>query len=169
MPVLIRHIFISPRHNFFGHHGQEPGEHEMIEKPDVRLVAGRGIEGDRFFDYRDDYKGQVTFFDWDVFDAARHHFNLPDLSPSAFRRNILVSGLDLPSLIGRRFELQGILFEGTGESSPCHWMNRVVANGAEAWLTGKGGLRARVLTSGILRQSLAPESATILPAEHVLL
>ncbi|HEY5753454.1 MAG TPA: MOSC domain-containing protein [Chthoniobacterales bacterium] len=163
MAVFIHHIFISSGHNFFGRHGQEPGAHDMIERSDVRVVAGSGIEGDRFFNYQDDYKGQVTFFDWDVFDDARRHFHLPNLSPSAFRRNILVSGLELPSLVGKRFMIQDILFEGTAEAAPCYWMNRVVADGAEQWLKGKGGLRARVLHSGTLRQSATPEPVTLLP------
>ena len=28
-PFRIKHLFISPGHNFFGHHGQPPGEHPM--------------------------------------------------------------------------------------------------------------------------------------------
>jgi hypothetical protein len=60
--VHIRHLYISPGHNFFGHHGQPPDEHPVVELPRIRCVAGSGIEGDRFFDYKPDYKGQVTFF-----------------------------------------------------------------------------------------------------------
>ncbi len=34
---------------------------------------------------------------------------------------------------------------------PCHWMNTAIAPGAEAALQGRGGLRARILSNGILR------------------
>ena len=76
---------------------------------------------------------------------------MPALLPSAFRRNILTEGLDLNALIGRRSTLGGIEFEGTDESRPCHWMNHIIASGAEDWLRGQGGLRAKVLSDGGLR------------------
>jgi MOSC domain-containing protein YiiM len=56
----------------------------------------------------------------------------------------------LNALIGRRFSLGGVEFEGTGEARPCHWMNEAVAPGAEDWLMGQGGLRTKVLTDGVL-------------------
>ena len=112
--------------------------------------AGRGIEGDRFFDYKEDYKGQITFFAWEIFDAARRQFAIPAHSPGAFRRNAVVAGLDLTALIGRRFSLGGVEFEGSGESKPCYWMNQAVGPGAEEWLRGNGGLRAKILSDGPL-------------------
>ena len=103
--VTIRHIFISPGHNFFGRHGQPAGEHEAIDVAAVRCRAGYGLEGDRFFGYRDDYKGQVTFFSWATYDAVKTQFDVPLLQPSAFRRNVLVEGVHLNDLIGTRFML----------------------------------------------------------------
>jgi len=34
----------------------------MIEVPVIECVASRGIRGDRYFNFKDDYKGQITFF-----------------------------------------------------------------------------------------------------------
>ena len=59
--MKIRHLFISPGHNYFGHHGQPAGRHPIIEVPEIECVAGRGVRGDRFFDFKEDYKGQITF------------------------------------------------------------------------------------------------------------
>lgn len=112
--------------------------------------AGWGLEGDRFYGYRPDYKGQVTFFAWETYEGAKAAFAVPALLPGAFRRNVVVEGVDLPALIGRRFTLGGVEFEGTGEAKPCHWMNEVVAAGAEEWLRGRGGLRAKILSDGPL-------------------
>jgi len=64
------------------------------------------------------------------------------------RRNVLTRGVDLPALIGREFELQGVRFVGTEECRPCYWMDHAIAPGAEAWLRGRGGLRARVVSDG---------------------
>ena len=147
----IRHIFISPGHNFFGRYGQPAGEHAACDVPVAKCRSGWGLEGDRFYGYRPDYKGQVTFFAWETYLAAREKFRVPTLSPGAFRRNVITEGLDLNALIGRRFTLGGVEFEGTSEARPCHWMNAVVAPGAEDWLFGRGGLRAKVLSDGELR------------------
>jgi MOSC domain-containing protein YiiM len=57
----------------------------------------------------------------------------------------------LNSLVGVEFEIQGVRFAGAAECSPCHWMDQVIAPGAEAALHGRGGLRARILTDGRLR------------------
>ena len=58
------HLFISTGHNFVGHHGREPDTHLMIETAEIECMAGRGIRGDRYFDFKDDYKGQIIFFRW---------------------------------------------------------------------------------------------------------
>lgn len=149
-PATIRHLFLSAGHNFFGRHGQPAGTHPCTDVPRARLRAGWGIEGDRFYGYRPGYRGQVTFFAWETYEAAKREFGVPGLQPEAFRRNVVVEGIDLPALIGRRFTLGGVEFEGTAEARPCYWMNSAVAAGAEEWLKGRGGLRAMVHTDGEL-------------------
>ena len=72
-------------------------------------------------------------------------------SPGVTRRNIITRGVDLNSLVGKEFEIQGVSFAGVCECSPCHWMNDAIAPGAEAALHGRSGLRARILTDGVLR------------------
>jgi len=151
MSARIRHIYISPGHNFFGHHGQPPGDNPATEVNEVRCVAGRGIEGDRFFDFKEDYKGQVTFFAQEVFERLCAQFGIRDKSPGVLRRNFVTEGADLNALIGVEFELQGVRFLGTQESAPCHWMNTAFAEGAEDALKGNGGLRAKILSDGVLR------------------
>ncbi len=151
--VEICHLYISPGHNFFGHHGHEPDEHPAIEVPMIKCVAGRGIRGDRFFDYRDDYKGQITFFAAEIFDELCGALDLQDCSPAWVRRNVITRNVDLNGLIGREFEVQGVRFYGTGECRPCYWMDRAIAPGAEEFLKGRGGLRARILTDGKLHSS----------------
>lgn len=157
--VSVQHLFISAGHNFFGHHGRAPGMHPVTAVNRVRCCAGRGLEGDRFFDYRPDYSGQVTFFDAAVLAQLRHELSVPELPADAFRRNVIVAGLDLPALVGRTFRLQGIEFEGGSEAHPCYWMNVAVAPGAEAWLRGRGGLRARIRTDGELAVGPVPDFA----------
>ena len=68
-----------------------------------------------------------------------------------YNTTIFVRGLDLNGLIHRRFSLQGIVFAGSKECAPCPWMDVAFAPGAHAFLEGRGGLRARIVTSGTLR------------------
>ncbi|MCC6353426.1 MAG: molybdenum cofactor biosysynthesis protein [Verrucomicrobiae bacterium] len=148
----IRHLYISPGHNFFGHHGQPAGEHPICEVDRFECVAGRGVVGDRFFDHKPDYKGQITFFSWEVLVALWGALGVEDRDPSAPRRNVIAEGLELNALVGAEFAIQGVRFLGTEECRPCHWMDQAVGPGAEAFLRGQGGLRAKILTSGWLRR-----------------
>ena len=152
----IEHLYLSPGHNFFGHHGGPAGGHPVVAVAEVECVAGRGLRGDRFFDYKPDYKGQITFFAMEVLEAMRTELGLPDVAPAAVRRNVFTRGLDLNALIGAEFELQGVRFVGVEECRPCYWMDQAVAPGTEVWLQGRGGLRARILSDGRLRREAEP-------------
>jgi MOSC domain-containing protein YiiM len=149
--MLVRAIYISPGHNFFGAYGSPPGTHETLSVSEVECVAGRGLRDDRFFDYKENYKGQVTFFAEEVHEALCDALSVHDKPGSAYRRNILTRDVDLNTLIACEFEVQGVRFLGASECSPCQWMDQALAPGAEAFLKGRGGLRARILTSGTLR------------------
>jgi MOSC domain-containing protein YiiM len=148
-------LFTSPGHDFKGHHGGPRAHHPIVDAETIECVAGKGIKGDRYFDSEKHRDGQITFFDWAVLEAIRERFGLPNLDPSAFRRNVVVRGADLNALVGRTFELQGLAFQGTEECTPCYWMDQAVAPGAEDFLRGRGGLRARILSSGALRRGPA--------------
>jgi len=150
--IRVCHLFVSPGHNYFGHHGQPAGKHPIREVDQADCVAGHGIRGDRFFDFEENYKGQITFFSMEVFDALRRELDHPAASPAATRRNALVSGVDLNALIGAEFEIQGVRFEGVCECKPCYWMDSALCPGAEHWLRGRGGLRARILSDGVLKR-----------------
>ena len=148
--MQIRQIFISEGHNYFGHHGRAPDDYPLMEVPQIECVAGRGIRGDRFYDYRDNYKGQITFFSFEVFAKLAEHFGLTNKSAGAVRRNVVVSGVELNDLIGEEFSIQGVRLRGTAHCRPCYWLDQAVAPGAEQFLEGNGGLRAQILSDGVI-------------------
>ncbi len=150
-PLRILHLYVSPGHNFFGHHGKPVGSHPTLEVPEIRCLPGQGIEGDRFFDFKDNYKGQITFFAQEVYEHLCAELAVRDKTPAVFRRNVVCAGLDLNTLKGQDFELQGVAFRGCEECKPCYWMDQAFGPGAERALKGWGGLRAQILTSGVLR------------------
>lgn len=150
--IELVHFFVSPAHSFYGHHGRPPSEAPILEPDTIECVAGRGVAGDRFFEYRSSYKGQITFFALEIHERMCREFGRK-LPPSVYRRNVITRGIDLNELIGCRFEVQGVTFEGTEEATPCYWMDTAFGPGAENALQGVGGLRAKILNGGELKLS----------------
>ena len=146
-------IWISEGNDFRGRHELGRLNHGIRGVQEVECVAGMGLRGDRYFGYKPDFKGQVTFFDADAVQAVRDRFSQPELSSSLFRRNLIVRGVDLAEWVGKRFRFQGVEFEASEECKPCYWMDEAVAPGAEEFLKTnfRGGLRARILSDGVLR------------------
>jgi len=157
--MRIQQIFISPGHNFVGRHGMAALDFPLIEVAEVECIAGRGLRGDRYFDFRENYKGQITFFSAEVFQRLCQHFAIADKPAGVLRRNVIVSGVDLLSLVGREFEIQGIRMLGTQHCAPCGWMNVAFAPGAEQFLKENAGLRAQILSDGLI--SLGEASLSI--------
>ena len=149
----ISHLFISAGHNYFGRHEKPPGEHPITEVERIQCVTAKGIAGDRFFGFKKQYKGQITFFEEEVYQDLCLRFGIRDRSPEAFRRNVITRGVRLNELIGKEFELQGIRFFGNEECRPCYWMDLAFAPGAEGALKGRGGLRAEILSDGFLTRT----------------
>jgi molybdopterin synthase catalytic subunit len=145
-------IWISEGNDFRGRHEQGRLDHGIRGVSEVECVAGMGLRGDRYFGYKPDFKGQVTFFDAAAVQAVRDRFSQPELSGSLFRRNLIVRGVDLAEWVGKRFRFQGVEFEASEECKPCYWMDEAVAPGAEEFLKAnfRGGLRARILSDGVL-------------------
>jgi len=152
MKITIHHLYISPGHNFFGRHEKGSLDHPTVEVDEVECVEGKGIRNDRFFDYKPDYKGQITFFDQAVYQRLTLEFSEKTFPPSAFRRNTIVEGIDLNTLIGKTFTIGDLTFTGSCEAKPCYWMDEAIAPGAEESLKGWGGLRARIVKGGILKR-----------------
>ncbi len=150
--LVIKHLFLSPGHNFFGRHGQSAESFPIVEREELHCVAGAGIEGDRFFNFKPNYKGQITFFSEEVYQDLCASLHVHDRGPEVLRRNVITKGADLNEFIGAEFDLQGVRFLGTGECAPCYWMDQAFGPGAEEKLKGRGGLRAKILTSGVLKR-----------------
>ncbi len=149
----LRHISTSAGHSYWGRQGEGRMQHGIQSLAEVECVAGTGLRGDRYFNLRPDARGQVTFIEAAVVAEVRQLFDLPRLPASVFRRNLVVAGACPGQWIGRRFRFQGVVFEGAQECFPCVWMDRTVARGTMAYLKEnlRGGLRAKIVTSGVLR------------------
>ena len=148
--IEIRQIYVSEAHRFAGRHGKDPLDYPMKASETVECVAGKGIVGDRYFDYKPDFKGQLTLFSEEVYLELKRRFDRSDRGSEVFRRNVIVSGVDLNTLIGQEFRIGDVVMSGVEEAKPCYWMNQAFGDGAEEALQGNGGLRVRLLTDGVL-------------------
>ena len=152
LSVTIHRILISPGHVYRGHHGREPGTGSMVDRDSVVCEAGLGLAGDRYQREEAGHKRQATFFDLNVHRELLSLFPGTEVETDAYRRNVVIEGIDLNRLIGKQFRLGGVLFEGVEECRPCYWMDTAFGPGAEEALKGRGGLRARILESGTLQK-----------------
>ena len=89
----------------------------------------------------------------EVYEEMCRELGIFDRPPSVLRRNVFVRDADLLSLVGCEFAIQGARFAGSEECRPCYWMDSAFGPGAESFLKGRGGLRARILSDGVLRAS----------------
>ena len=151
--IEIVRIFISSGHDYWTPEGEECLKHGIEELTEVECIAGRGLRGDRYSTGESNRMGQVTFISANAIQEIRDEFRLPQLADSIFRRNIVVRDMDLAQLLGTQFEIQRIQFEGAQECTPCQWMDRLISPGAQKFMQAnfRGGLRAKILTNGILR------------------
>ena len=115
----------------------------------ARVVAGQGIEGDRYF------LGKGSFSHWRGTGRALTLVEaeaLEDvgLSSAAARRNVVTRGVDLNALVGVRFRVGGVECLGRRLCEPCRHLERLEGDGLMRSLAGRGGLRADVLGDGVV-------------------
>ena len=106
-PIYLHHFFTSTKHNYFTRPKFQVGDAPTLSHTELTFRSGHGIEGDRF------EKGlyPVTFFSLEVADAIEKHFDRT-VNIQEYRRNIIISGINLCELIGKQFYIGEVLFEG---------------------------------------------------------
>ena len=113
----------------------------------VRLIAGRGLEGD----HRAQTGGgqrQVTLIQYENLETIRRFMQLDAVTPEMLRRNVLISGVNLVALIDREFHVGEALLLGTGHCNPCARMEETLGYGGYNAMRGYGGINAIVRESG---------------------
>ena len=134
------------------------------EAPMVRVQlavarAGRGLEGDRYFEQRGTFSNaRARGYDLTLIEAEKlEGLELPGgrLSPEDARRNVVTRGIDLSGMVGERFTVGGVTCFGQRFCEPCAHLERLTAKagtpGTLRALIHRGGLRADVLSDGEIR------------------
>jgi len=151
--ITIPHIYSSPEHHYFTREKFDIGTAPTFEHDSVELKSGHGIKDDRF----EFSRYPLTFISEEVIIEVCKSLEL-EYKPSLFRRNIIISGINLNQLVAKRFVIrneftkESVVFEGIGHCAPCTWMNAVMKKGAYKLMIGRGGLRAKVTNSGSLKR-----------------
>jgi MOSC domain-containing protein YiiM len=121
--------------------------------------AGRGLEGDRYFDERGTFSNahgrgyDLTLIEAEVLD--RLELESGRLLAEDARRNVVTRGIDLNALVGEHFRVGDVECFGQRLCEPCAHLERLTAAtgkpGVLRALIHKGGLRADVLSDGEIR------------------
>lgn len=123
---------------------------------EVRAVAGKGLEGDRYFQGRGTWSNhpgtgrQVTLIEGETLDALEGEAG-PHIAPGTHRRNLVTRGVPLNHLVGRSFRIGEVVFRGTRLCEPCDHLEKLTQPGVKMALLHRGGLRADVIQEGTLR------------------
>lgn len=142
--MTVEHIFVAA----------DPGG-ALVEVPHVRVVAGAGIEGDRYFRAKDEPGQNITLVEAEVIEALNVTFGTRH-ELSCTRRNLVTRGIRLDALVGHDFIVGDVRLRGIELCEPCRGLGkalateRVSASMAVKFLVHRAGIRADVLSTGTI-------------------
>jgi MOSC domain-containing protein YiiM len=124
--------------------------------PAANLIAGVGIEGDRYAAKSGTFSNnpgdhELTLVEAEVIEslAADHGIKL---APGETRRNITTRGIRLNDLVGKQFRVGEAICEGTRLCEPCAYLEKTTEiGGLVRIMVGRGGLRALIVGSGVVK------------------
>jgi MOSC domain-containing protein YiiM len=121
----------------------------------VEAIAGVGLEGDRyanrqgtFFKPEPDF--ELTLIEAEALEALARDYRL-QLEPGNARRNLVTRGVALNHLVGREFKVGDAIIRGIRLCEPCSHLQSLTGLDVMKGLRHRGGLRAQILRSGIVR------------------
>jgi MOSC domain-containing protein YiiM len=129
----------------------------VLEVGDVRAVAGRGLEGDRYFRKSGTFArkwdpgNEVTLVESEAVEALARDYGI-ELGPGATRRNITTRGVPLNHLVGRRFRIGETVLRGERLCDPCGLLESRTERGVRKGLQHRGGLNAAIVETGVIHK-----------------
>ncbi len=128
-------------------------EYERLPQPveRVKAVAGRGLDGDRYF-RSDGEPGQkpdeeITLIAVEGLEDFESESGIK-VTAAESRRQVATRGIDLNALVGRRFRVGELECEGMELCEPCTHLEGLTQPGVLKGLVHRGGLRASILSGG---------------------
>ena len=123
----------------------------------IAATAGRGLEGDRYSEGKGvgqhgpaKPEQEVTLIEQEAITAAGQEYKL-SFAHLDTRRNLLTEGVPLNHLVGKTFKVGEVLLRGIELCEPCGHLEKLTCAGIKRSLIHRGGLRAQIVKSGLLR------------------
>jgi len=122
----------------------------------ARLVAGVGIEGDRYAARTGTYSAkhhidrQVTLIEVETLEALARDHRI-ELAPAEHRRNLTTRGAALNHLVGRYFRVGECVLFGGRLNVPCRYLEDLVGKKVFKPLLNRSGLNCRIIVGGRVR------------------
>jgi MOSC domain-containing protein YiiM len=151
--VTIERIFLASK----------PGS-AITEVAHIRVRAGAGIEGDRYFEAADEPGQNITLVEAEVIEAFNAAFATRH-ELSCTRRNLVTRGVRLSALVGKEFLVGRVRLRGVELCEPCMGLGKAMASegvtpaAAVKYLLHRAGIRADVLSSGTIATGAALSNA----------
>ena len=121
----------------------------MREVAEAEAITGKGLLGDRYASGSG--KRGVTLIQAEHLPVIATLSGHGEVAPALLRRNVVVSGIPLIALKGRRFRIGAVVLEGTDSCDPCSRMEAALGPGGFNAMRGMGGLCARIVEGGTFR------------------
>lgn len=132
----------------------------MRSFPELKLIAGRGVEGDRYANgegYLTEKLASlgvtdnrhVTFFEEETLLWLFESHGIA-MTMEEHRRNVTTRGIDMAALAGRRFRVGEAVLLGFA-TTPCKHIEEMVGRRIVPLLMRSPGLNARILEPGTIR------------------
>ena len=110
----------------------------------VRAIAGHGLEGDRYFFPDGAPSGEaLTLIEAEALDDV-------GLTGAQSRRQVVVRGVGVNDLVGKRFRIGDVECAGVELCEPCRHLQKLTRPGIIKDLIHRGGLRADILSGGTI-------------------
>lgn len=138
-------------------HITQEASQPIVSVGEAHAVPGRGLQGDRYFNQVGTYSTgerkpaqEVTLIEIETIEAVKRDYGI-EIDPGESRRNIVTRGIPLNHLVGRDFHVGDVTLRGVRLCEPCEHVEQLTKPGVRRALIHRGGLRAQVLTRGVIR------------------
>ncbi len=124
--------------------GLRPERYAPVLPVGNAFAKDRGLDGD----HGASEKRAVTLVQAEHLAAIGSVMGRGPVAAADLRRNLVVSGLNLAALKGRKVRIGQVVLEITGICAPCSRMEKVLGPGGYSAVRGHGGWCARVVAPG---------------------
>ena len=126
-------------------------EGEPTAVTSATAVAGKGLEGDRYFQEDQPPLNQLTLIESEAIAEVAGADPSLALAPGESRRQLTTSGVRLNELVGREFTVGSVSCRGVELCEPCSHLEKHTGRaGIMRAFVHRAGLNAEILTDGTI-------------------